>query len=395
MENCNGVVVAGQQIGAGWSPALSVVKALTALAEAKQRGLRAVYWLADEDHDHVEVASVVALQGNRLARHRFQFSASAGTATGWLEWTDKHQAEAQDLWGKLPEASEPTLRGHVLALGSPLWNRGIVPFSPTRDVDRSAIQAELERWRGMCLENELCSQADLLESNGEKLILDPRRQSAWFSLDPLTGRRNRLERGQQCPIGHWLSPGAALRPLMQSLLLPVKAVVLGPAERTYWRLTERTWDRVGLEPPQILQRPTVFVLSDDSFDISVNELEALRLGQWELFAPAQSLKPSAVIFPEPDAAWGDAIGKRYQAEIDRLKIRLKRLDVRLAKEAAEKRIGKNIERLRQMLFPFNRPQERILPGWYWLQNPFLLDNMESALTGHAQIYLIRCTQSNS
>jgi hypothetical protein len=389
MENCKDVVVTGQQIGAGWSPALSVVKALTALAEAKQRGLRPVYWLADEDHDRVEVASVVALWGDRLARHRFQFSAPAGTAAGWLEWTDKHQTEAQNLWGKLPEASEPTLRGHVMALGSPLWDRGIAPFSPTRDIDRYAIQAELERWRGMYLENELYSQADLLESKGGKLILDPRQQSAWFSLDPLTGRRNRLERGQKCPMGHWLSPGAALRPLMQSLLLPVKAAVLGPAEKTYWQLIEPLWDRVGLESPQILQRPTVFVLSDNSFDISVNELEALCLGQWELFAPAAPLKPSAVLFPEPDYAWGNAISNRYQAEISRLKARLKRLDTRLAKEAAEKRVGKNIERLRQMFFPFNKPQERVLPGWYWLRTPSLLDAMESELTSRAQTYLIR------
>jgi|GEM_PF-246675 len=389
MKDCSGVVVTGQQIGAGWSPALSVVKALAALAEAKQRGLGAVYWLADEDHDRVEVASVVALQGDRLARHRFQFSAPAGTATGWLEWTDRHQVEAQNLWGKLPEADEPTLRGHVIALGSPLWGRGIKPFSPTRDIDRSAIQTELERWRGMYLENELCLQADLLESKGERLILDPRQQSAWFSLDPLTGMRKRLERDQQCPMGHQLSPGAALRPLMQSLLLPVKAVVLGPAERAYWRLTERAWDRVGLEAPQILERPTVFVLPDESLDISVNELEALRLGHWELLAHEAHLKPSAIALPEPDETWGNAISKRYQAEMCRLKSRLKRLDARLAKEAAEKRFGRNIERLRQSLFPFNKPQERVLPGWYWLRNPSLLDTMESALVNRAQTYLIR------
>jgi hypothetical protein len=274
-------------------------------------------------------------------------------------------------------------------LGSSLWNRGIEPFSPTKDADRSTIQAELERWRDMELENDLYLQADLLESTGEKLTLNPRQQSAWFSLDPLTGKRNRLERGQQCPTGHWLSPGAALRPLMQSLLLPVKVVVLGPAERVYWRLTERLWDRVGLEAPQILQRPTVFVISDESSDISADELEALRLGQWESFASVTPLKPSAIIFPEADEAWGYAVNKRYQAEIKRLQTRLKRLDARLAKEAAEKRIGKNIEKLRQMLFPFNKPQERVLPGWYWLRNLSLLDAMESALTSRVQTHLIR------
>jgi hypothetical protein len=297
--------------------------------------------------------------------------------------------EAENLWGKLPEPGEQTLRGHLLTLGRPLWDRGIEPFSPTRDADRSAIQAELERWRDMGLEKDLYSQAETPESAGEESTLDPRRQATWFSLDPLTGKRNRLDQGQQCPIGHWLSPGAALRPLMQSLLLPVKAVVLGPAERVYWRLTERLWDRVGLEAPQILPRPSVFVLSDDSFDISVDEVEALRLGQWELFAPAASIKPSAMPFPEPDEAWGKAVNKRYRGEIRRMQTRLKRLDAHFAKEVAEKRIGKNVERLRQMLFPFNKPQERVLPGWYWLRNPSLIDAIETALTNREQIYLIR------
>jgi uncharacterized protein YllA (UPF0747 family) len=47
------LVATGQQIGAGWTPALSVVKALAALVEARRLGGRAVYWLADEDHDRL------------------------------------------------------------------------------------------------------------------------------------------------------------------------------------------------------------------------------------------------------------------------------------------------------------------------------------------------------
>jgi hypothetical protein len=65
------VIATGQQIGAGWSPALSVAKALAALAEARRTGAEAVYWLADEDHDRAEVASVVGWSGHRLARQRW------------------------------------------------------------------------------------------------------------------------------------------------------------------------------------------------------------------------------------------------------------------------------------------------------------------------------------
>ena len=59
------VIATGQQIGAGWSPALAIAKDLAALAEARRTGAEAVYWLADEDHDRAEVASVVGWGGPR------------------------------------------------------------------------------------------------------------------------------------------------------------------------------------------------------------------------------------------------------------------------------------------------------------------------------------------
>ena len=289
------LVATGQQIGAGWSPALSVVKALAALAEARRLGGRAVYWLADEDHDRLEVAATVGLQGERLVRHRFRFEAPDRTATGWLPWTAVQQREAEALWGPLPEPAAPTLRGHALALGAPLWRRGLDPFSPTDPERRAPVQGELERWRALDLEAGLVRQARLLEASGLTLALDPREQAAWFSLEPGTGQRRRLEPGQPCPAGCWLSPGAALRPLMQSLLLPgIQAVVLGPAERAYWRLAEPLWERVGLEPPRIVARPSVFVLPPGAV-LAGGQLDALRDGRWEAFAAAPPALPSAAI----------------------------------------------------------------------------------------------------
>ena len=93
-------------------------------------------------------------------------------------------------------------------------------------------------------------------------------------------------------------------------------------------------------------------------------------------------------FPEPSAGWGVAISNRYQKQIELLQTRLQRLDLRLAKEVAEKRIGKNIEKLRQTLFPFNKPQERVIPGWYWLKNKSLLDAIEKKMQTTGQIYLV-------
>ena len=382
------LVATGQQIGAGWSPALAVVKALAALATARRLGGEAVYWLADEDHDRLEVANVIGGTEDRLRRHRFRFNAPASTATGWLAWAAQHQREAEDLWGAVPSPTEPTLRGHVLAAGEPLWRRGLRPFSPTAPEVRAPIQAELERWRAIDLEALMNDQADRLEKEGAPLPLDPRSQAAWFSLDPRSGLRRRLERGDALPRGCWLSPGAALRPLMQSLLLPVTHVVLGPAERAYWRLAEPLWERVGLQPPQILPRPSV-VLVPKGLALEAHQLEPLKEGRWEAFSNLPFPLPTERLdHPQPDDAWGEAVGSRFRAEIGRCRARLARLDRRLHRDLAGARLGLDPERLRQALFPFGRPQERVLPGLPWLRDEALLDRMFTALDGSTLMVLV-------
>ncbi len=382
------LVATGQQIGAGWSPALSVVKALAALAAARRLGGRAVYWLADEDHDRLEVASVVGGDDRQLRRHRFRFAAPEGTATGWLPWTAVQQAEAEALWGEVPAATEPTLRGHVLACGEPLWRRGLRAFSPTDPALRPSIQTELERWRTLDLEALMDAQADRLERDGAPLPLDPRRQSAWFSLDPRSGRRRRLERGEALPAGRWASPGAALRPLMQSLLLPVTHVVLGPAERAYWRLAEPLWERVGLLAPEILPRPSV-VLLPKGLALEAHQLEALKEGRWEAFSALPFVRPSERLgHPLAEEGWGEAVAERFRAELGRSRARLARLDRRLHRDFAGQRLGGDPERLRQLLFPFGRPQERVLPGLPWLRDEALLERMLASLDGSTLMVLL-------
>ncbi|HXC17530.1 MAG TPA: bacillithiol biosynthesis BshC [Holophagaceae bacterium] len=381
------VVATGQQIGAGWSPALSVVKALTALVEAERMGGEAVHWLADEDHDRLEVASVVGYEGPRLKRHRFHFDAPPGTAAGWLPWTETHQREAASLWGAVPEA-RGTLRDHALALGASLWSRGIRAFSPTDPAVRDDIQEELERWRGLDLEKNLIAQAERLRQAGSPSPLDPGTQASWFSLDPVSGQRRRLEAGSKVPAGHWISPGAALRPLMQSLLLPVAAVVLGPSERAYWRLAEPLWDRVGLAAPRIVPRPSLIVMPKGA-KLPLSQLDALRRGAWSAFAKPSAAMPSAKLPAlDADAAWGDALGHRFHAELARTKTRLEKLDRRLARDAAAGALGLDPEHLRQRLFPFGLDQERVIPGLFWLREPALVDRILDALRKGGDLHLV-------
>lgn len=382
------VIVTGQQIGAGWTPALSVAKALAALAEARRCGAKAIYWLADEDHDRLEVASSVGIETGRLVRHRFRFDAPEGTATGWLPWGESQQREAEWLWGEVPAPSEPTLRGHALKLGEPIWRMGLHPFSPTSPKVRAPIQAELERWRSLNLESPLIRQAEFLEAEGAALPLDPRQQAAWFSLDPSNGRRRRLDPGEPCPATQWLSPGAALRPLMQSLLLPVEAAVLGPSERAYWRLTEPLWERVGLKAPRIIARPSVFVVPKGC-GLQGGQLGDLQNGRWKKFASWTGEMPSQRLGDiQPDPDWGSSLGLRFEKELARTRVRLERLDQRRVRDLAAAALGSDPERLRQALFPFSKPQERVLPGLFWLRNEALLSCICDSMDGNTNLILV-------
>ncbi|HET8715179.1 MAG TPA: bacillithiol biosynthesis BshC, partial [Holophagaceae bacterium] len=284
--------------------------------------------------------------------------------------------------------AEGTLRDHALALGAPLWARGLRPFSPTDPAVRNPVQETLLRWRSLDLERDLAAQAERLERAGTPSPLDPRAQSAWFSLDPSTGLRRRLEPGAALPPGQWLSPGAALRPLMQSLMLPVAAVVLGPSERAYWRLVEPLWERVGLPAPRILARPRVFVLPRGA-RLAPDQLGALKAGDWSAFAAPQASRPSAKL-PEldPDPDWSAALATRFRAELARGRARLERLDRRLARDAAGAVLGGEPERLRQALFPFGQDQERVIPGLFWLRDGALLDRILAALRTGGDLHLV-------
>lgn len=385
------MIVTGQQIGAGWTPALSVAKALAALAEARRLGAEPIYWMADEDHDRAEVAATIGLESGRLVRHRFRFEAPEGTATGWLPWGPSQQHDAELLWGDVPKPAEPTLRGHSLSLGEPLWKLGLRPFSPTAPVVRDSIQGELERWRSLDLEALLLLSANRLAAEGAPLPLDPRQQAAWFSLDPRTGLRRRLERNEPSPKGHWLSPGAALRPLMQSLMLPVEAAVLGPSERAYWRLTEPLWDRVGLEAPRIIARPSVFVLPKDCALKAdcLADLDALRDGRWEAFSNPNGALPSHQVGNlSSDSSWGPIISARFTKELHRTRHRLERLDRRWLRDLAAQQFNQDPEPLRQRLFPFGKAQERVLPGLFWLRDESLLRRILESMDGTRSLILV-------
>ena len=124
------VIATGQQIGAGWSPALSVAKALAALAEARRTGAEAVYWLADEDHDRAEVASVVGWKDDRLIRHRFRFEPAPAPPRAGCPGPPHIRPRLTPLWGPLPTRRSPPCAATSWPWASRCGSAGSGPSRP-------------------------------------------------------------------------------------------------------------------------------------------------------------------------------------------------------------------------------------------------------------------------
>lgn len=367
------VIIGGQQIGAGWTPALTVTKALTILNEARRINGRAIFWCADEDHDREEVSKTVAIKNGQVQRYQFQFDSSLQQATGWLPWTEIHQAEAVKLWTHVPTPEEPTLRSFFIAVGAPLWKLGIEAYAPTLDPNRLEFQEALIRWRALGLEKDLIEQFNKLQSTDPGFPLNPNLQSAWFALNRSTGERRRLEASDPLPANSYLSPGAALRPLYQSLIFNIDGVVLGPTERLYWKIIDPLWEKLNIKKPRIIERPTVFVTPKGA-RVSIHDLPIIKSGLWDS-ATFDAPIPSSSVSLAVSSSWSRELTQALEQEVQKFKDRIKKYDRKMRRDFLTEAWGIDPEAIRQHLFPLDKDQERVIPGLYWLNQSYLLDKI--------------------
>ena len=89
-----------------------------------------------------------------------------------------------------------------------------------------------------------------------------------------------------------------------------------------------------------------------------------------------------------DPGWAEGLSHRFDQELARSRARLQKLDRRLQRDSAAKRLGMDPEHLRQRLFPLGKAQERVLPGLLWLRDPALLDRMEAALRSGDDVVMV-------
>jgi bacillithiol biosynthesis cysteine-adding enzyme BshC len=266
-------VVTGQQVGLFGGPLLTILKAATAIARAKEATAATgvehvpIFWLATEDHDLEEVDQVSLLSKDAVERLRIGLTSQGEPVGGIAVGTgvDAVLEQAGELLGFAPVwewlrecyTPEATLGGAFARFMARIFkDQGLVVMDAAgREFHRlgaATLRAAISRAEE--LEEALLARTNELEAAGyHAQVLVKVGQSLLFLVDAETGERQALLRGTD---GVWkaggnsyseqelleilettperVSPNALLRPVFQDTILPTAAYVGGPAEVAYF-----------------------------------------------------------------------------------------------------------------------------------------------------------------
>lgn len=274
------VVATGQQPGFLTGPLYSVLKAASAIAAARRLTAEfgvpvvPVYWVASDDHDLSEIEGCYAIGGDGgLRRHRIDLEHSRWPSSlvqvpasapeimqGFLE--DLPSGEHRDAVVAMLEArpGEPWARWFSRLLLQYFPNQGLVLFEPSlhpellapvlrRHAEDIAVVPECLR-QGRDRLDALGLAAPLpFEPPAGLFVFDGERRRRY---DPTTDALPLDQALATRPLV--LTADAALRPVIQSSLFPVVAVVGGPGELAYWLQLTELFDRSGVPRPVFLPR---------------------------------------------------------------------------------------------------------------------------------------------
>lgn len=296
------VITTGQQVGALLGPLYTVYKAAGAVAHARRlqaalgRPVVPVFWAATEDHDVGEINRVrVPAPGGRRADFRLFDPVPAGRRpVGPLPVTEAMERLVAELTAReLPTGAcrrevldgvvelareHPTLGEHFCALLLRTFpGTGLVVLDPMdpelRRLGAQTMASFLERHDqvGAAVAAGMAAVAAAGHApqvswtpgetglfalvEGERLMLEERegRIMPRGRPDLVADRSEWAERVRRTPEG--FSPSALLRPVLQEVLLPTLAVVLGPGELRYFAELGELFGVLGAQLPPVLPRP--------------------------------------------------------------------------------------------------------------------------------------------
>ena len=396
-------IIAGQQTGFAGGPLYTLVKLATLVKMKRENEARGIpttlfFWLATEDHDYAEVASI-ALPANDDRAQRDLVYLRAVKAV-----------ETRDVVGSLPVP--PVLIDELLAffdMPRPSWLREGITFGDSfaeliasvfpRDVVLvDALLPELRRagaplfdaivskWDA--IQSALAGRAQELEAAGYTPQVAPRENGQYTLLYAID------ERGSRDIADHAVAPertstSALTRPLLQDQVLQPDVFVGGPAEVAYYAQIAPLHELLGIATPRVALRAHALVApkrAAKSFErygiepreifTSPDELLAAREpeGVAKIRAAAQRGRQQLTdVFTEiGDVAMpaDHAMARRVSRSIGHIEYHFEKL----AERASRALVRKDRERwaaareLVATLYPDRQVQDRVA-GWiaYWME----------------------------
>jgi bacillithiol biosynthesis cysteine-adding enzyme BshC len=424
-------VVTGQQVGLFGGPLLTLLKAATAVARAKEATAATgvehvpVFWLATEDHDLEEVDQVSLLTKTSVETLRLGLK-SAGEPVGGVRLGEEVSVVLEQVgellgyapvWDWLKEFYAPgaTLGGAFARLMARLFEaQGLIVMDAAgrafHELGKATLRAAIER--APELESALLARTKELEAAGyHAQVLVKAGASLLFLVDAETGERQALRRMTD---GSWragarsyaeaelleileaaperVSPNALLRPVFQDTILPTAAYVGGPAEIAYFAQSAVLYEAILGRLTPVLPRFSATLVEPaiaavmakdevslkDVFEAKTTAALTQRLGARAM--PIEGKRRLAAVGNAMDAELGaltsylesvdESLGRSAQVSASKMRYQMNRLRRMAATFEVQKEasLEKHARAMMNHLFPDGHPQERVIGGvWFVAQ----------------------------
>jgi len=416
--------ISGQQVGVFGGPLYSVLKAVSALQMAEElsaQGVPAIplFWLATEDHDLAEIASVTLRDGCELEKltateqtgseapvgplpleariTEMVERATALLGPGWVSDALRESYKVGESYG----SAFARLFTRILA------GTGMVLVDPLDD-DLHAIAAPLftaAAERAEELDEALLERGKALHKAGyhEQVRVTPestllfslegnRRTVLHLAGDGFMLGAQRVARAEVLAriVAHpeQFSANVLLRPVVQDYLFPTAVYFGGPAEIAYFAQAGVVYEKLLGRTTPVMPRLSATIISPAMSEL----LARYRLSFSDLFhgsAQVCELLASRVLEPGLQDAL-HATREQLKTHLETLRAELGKLDptlvdaaarserkmlyqlAKIGSKAARAELRKNqavtrdAHRVLTELFPHKELQERVLPGIYFL-----------------------------
>ncbi len=397
-------VVTGQQVGLLGGPLLTLLKAATAVARAKQAtkatGIEHVpmFWLATEDHDLEEVDQVSLLTKTGVETLRAGLKTPGAVPVGGVEIGAEIEsvlAQADELLGYGPvcdllrhcyeprDGYRPTMGGAFARLMAQIFaEQGLIVM----DAAGREFHALGERTLRYAIEHAEELETALLEQSQELLedgyhaqVLVVAGHSLLFLIDGVAGERAALRR---LPDGGWkaagkvyttsellaileteperISPNALLRPVFQDTILPTAAYIGGPAEIAYFAQSSVAYEAILGRMTPVLPRLSATLV--EPAIVSVMEKHEVSLPDAMTTAEALALRLGARAMPIEGKRRLAAVGNAVDAELMALTEYMSAMDENLGRAAtvSGNKMRYQMNRLRRVAATFELQKEASL-----------------------------------